>query len=410
MNKNIFNIVNEAIELEVGPDANGKTSLFSREDTVKSGVSHNKVAAPTIQRQWKKVDSRTRPELFQTGQEAFNKAKKLGVLDKISKEMDTDTADFEIDPITDELTINFDNGGSVSTGALSESKKFSNRRFKLREWHPNFPTKDDIIDTINGIKDSRDLRCEEKPEVIGFREIDLLYKDILVGYFSITDSGVALDISKKHDELYDLRHRIIQDISLKLEKALEKENFVIFKLQTKYDVWTIIQATKKAIRDVETMTESNSGKNTRLKEWFVVGENNDEMWFDQDAFSNFISDSLEINKEDVDGFNVCKEPWFNHDTCDYYTPVVSEEDLDNFVRDNLDTSMFGPDFEISGVKLDGETLTVEVLPGSGVEEDELDNLYIGPFHCVDFKHSKYADYLIFEPADDIVIDANSVER
>lgn len=277
MRKNIFNIVNEAVELEVGPDANGKTSLFSREDSIRSGVSHNKLAAPVVQQQWKKVDSRTRPELFKTGQEAFNKAKKFGILDKISKDMDTNTADFEIDPVTDRLTINFDNGGSIDAGSLSESREPLNRR-------------------------------------------------------------------------------------------------------------------------------------TKLNEGFVVGENNDEMWFDQDAFSSFISNSLEINKEDVGGFDVCKEPWFDHDTCDYYTPVLSEEDLDNFVRDNLDTSMFGPDFEISHVKLDGKTLTVEVLPGSGIEEDELDSLYVGPFHCVDFKHSKYADYLIFEPADDVVIDSNSVER
>ena len=291
MNDSIFkSILNEAAEFEIGPDANGKTSVFTKKDVMTSHMTHNKAAVPTVEKKWVKVDKNAQPETWRTANAAYKKAKELGVADKIAAEANTRTADFEVDPITDDLEINFDNGGSINAGPLTESE-------------------------------------------------------------------------------------------------------VIF--------------------------ENASKKRAKLTEGFVVGEDNNELWFDQDAFSSFVADVLKINKEDVNGFKVCKEPWFDHDTCAYYTAILSKEDLEDYVNSHFDTSIFGPDFKILNISIDTnhiDTLLVRVcMSNEDFENKEFNDSRIGPFECSGFNLNRFDDNitiatLIFTPASDVTVDENYLER
>lgn len=291
MNYRIFNsILNEATEFEIGPDANGKTSVFTKKDVMTSHMTHNKAAVPTVEKKWVKVDKNAQPETWRTANAAYKKAKELGVADKIAAEANTRTADFEIDPITDDLKINFDNGGSINAGPLTESE-------------------------------------------------------------------------------------------------------VIF--------------------------ENASNKRAKLTEGFVIGEDNNELWFDQDAFSSFVADSLELNKEDVNGFSICKEPWFDHDTCDYYTAILSKEDLEDFVNKNLDASLFGPDFKIFEVNMDTDekdTLLIKVrMSNEDFENKEFSDSHIGPFEYSGLKIGGYDDKdtvvdLVYTPSYEVSVDLDHIER
>lgn len=366
MNNKLFeSILKEAIEFEIGPDTNGKTSVFTKKDVMTSHMTHNKAAAPTVEKKWVKVDKATQPETWATANAAYKKAKELGVANKIASETNTKSADFEIDPVTDDVEINFDNGGFVNAGPLTESVERDD--FDIETIVNN------ILFTYPEAMPTRKEICDFMCEMYGDDKSDL-------SSFQDTVDSVKTELGFYYSD-----------------ECEDGENF----------------------DDEEVLSESISKKRAKLTEGFVIGENNDEMWFDQDAFSSFVADALEINKEDVDGFKVCKEPWFDHDTCDYYTAILSKDDLEDFVNKNLDDSLFGPDFKVFDVNMDSSdntTLLVKVrIRADDLENKEFMDSHVGPFKCSGFKLIRYDDEdavieLVYTPSYEVSVDPDHIER
>lgn len=96
-------------------------------------------------------------------------------------------------------------------------------------------------------------------------------------------------------------------------------------------------------------------------------DTNDCIWFDEDAFTEYINNTL---GEQVPGFEVVKQPSFNHDTAGSYTYVNNVEE---WVKENLDMSCC-PSVQIltADITKDGRHLEV-LIDGDFGDVDELMN-------------------------------------
>lgn len=148
---------------------------------------------------------------------------------------------------------------------------------------------------------------------------------------------------------------------------------------------------------------------------FVVSEDGENIWFDQDKFLHFVADSLMIDYDEIkdEGFNICKQKWFKHDTVGYYT-LVNSSNIAKFITSNLDDSLFSEKVQfVSFDRASDDEFSLKIKTSFYDRRflQELLRTRIGPFEVVDLQINvgagKAEANLILQVSGDVTVDESS---